>query len=46
MRRLHFPKSEYDTNGENTKEAAKLLSNGVDSDNTDLWWALKSNGQY
>ena len=46
MRRLHFPKSEYDTNAENTKEAAKHLSNGIDSDNTDLWWALKSNGQY
>lgn len=45
MRRLKFPKNEYDGNQENTEAAANFLSGG-DTFNSDLWWALKSNGQY
>ncbi len=46
QRRLHFAQKEYNNNGAETTAAAALLSNGEDSDATDLWWALKSNGQY
>ena len=30
----------------NTEAACAFLQGGQDSDNADLWWALKSNGQY
>lgn len=43
IRRLKFPKSEYDGNEANTVAAAAFLSNGKDSFGTDLWWAKKSN---
>ena len=46
MRRLHFPESEYNGNRANTEAACAFLPGGQDSDNADLWWALKSNGQY
>lgn len=46
QRRLHFPQKEYNNNRDNTTAAVQSLSTKVDSDNTDLWWALKSNGSY
>lgn len=46
MRRLEFPKNEYDGNEANTVAACAYLPGGVDSHNADLWWAKKSNGQY
>lgn len=42
QRRLHFAQKEYNNNKANTEAAAAFLSNGNDSDNTDLWWALKN----
>lgn len=41
QRRLRFPDSEYNTNKEHVEAAVKMLSNGKDSNGTDLWWALK-----
>ncbi|MCH5329412.1 MAG: SusD/RagB family nutrient-binding outer membrane lipoprotein [Alistipes sp.] len=41
MRRIRFGKDEYDNNSANVRAAISLLSNGSDSDNTELWWALK-----
>lgn len=46
QRRLHFAQKEYNNNGTETTAAVALLNGGVDSDAADLWWALKSNGQY
>lgn len=45
MRRLKFPLTEYNGNRENTEAAAAFLSGG-DKFSSDLWWALKANGQY
>lgn len=42
QRRLRFAFSEYQTNLANVTAAAAMLSNGRDSDNTDLWWAKKN----
>lgn len=41
QRRLRFTQSEYGANPANVAAAAKFLSNGQDTDNTDLWWAKK-----
>lgn len=46
QRRLRFARSEYNVNQENVEAAVKMLSNGNDSNGTDLWWAMKSNGSY
>ncbi len=46
VRRLHFPQSEYNGNRINTEAACSFLPGGADSDNADLWWALKTDGQY
>lgn len=46
QRRLRFADSEYNNNKENVMAAVSMLSNGKDSNGTDLWWALKENGQY
>lgn len=43
QRRLRFPESEYNTNKANVQDAVKMLSNGKDSNGTDLWWAKKAN---
>jgi len=42
QRRLRFSEDEYSTNSANVQAAVKMLSNGQDSDNTDLWWAKKN----
>lgn len=42
QRRLRFTQSEYGANLVNVADAVKLLSNGKDTDNTDLWWAKKN----
>ncbi len=42
QRRLRFSEDEYSTNSVNVQAAVKMLSNGEDSDNTDLWWAKKN----
>ena len=42
QRRLRFSLSEYQTNNANVTAAVGMLSNGQDSDNTDLWWAKKN----
>ena len=42
QRRLRFSLSEYQTNNANVTAAVSMLSNGQDSDNTDLWWAKKN----
>ena len=41
QRRLRFSEDEYASNGENVTEACTFLSNGQDTDATDLWWAKK-----
>ena len=46
QRRVHFAESEYNTNKANTEAAVKLINGGADTNGADLWWALKSNGQY
>ena len=46
QRRLRFPQSEYQNNPDNVNAAVSMLSNGQDTNGTDLWWALKSNGKY
>ncbi|MDE7127220.1 MAG: SusD/RagB family nutrient-binding outer membrane lipoprotein, partial [Bacteroidales bacterium] len=46
QRRLRFPQSEYQNNPENVNAAVAYLSNGKDTNGTDLWWAQKSNGSY
>ena len=46
QRRLRFSEDEYSRNGANVREAVTFLSNGVDGDNTDLWWALRSGSKY
>lgn len=46
QRRLRFPQSEYQNNPENVQAAVSMLSNGQDTNGTDLWWAMKANGQY
>ena len=45
QRRLRFSKSEYDRNGDNVNAAAGMLQGG-DTDNTELWWALKDVKRY
>lgn len=40
VRRLPFPQSQYQGNGENVKKAVQMLG-GDDVANTDLWWAKK-----
>lgn len=40
VRRLPFPQSQYQGNGENVKKAVQMLG-GDDTANTDLWWAKK-----
>lgn len=42
QRRLRFSEDEYQSNEENVKEAVSFLSNGQDTDATDLWWAKKN----
>lgn len=42
QRRLRFSEDEYQSNEENVKEAISFLSNGQDTDATDLWWAKKN----
>ena len=46
QRRLRFTRSEYNNNKANVEEAVSMLSNGKDSNGTDLWWAMKENGTY
>lgn len=46
QRRLRFAFSEYNNNKTNTEAATGMLSNGKDSNGTDLWWAMKENGSY
>lgn len=46
QRRLRFAQSEYNTNRTNVEAAVGMLSNGVDSNGTDLWWAMKEDGSY
>ena len=46
QRRLRFPQSEYQNNPENVNAAVAYLSNGKDTNGTDLWWTQKSNGSY
>ena len=46
QRRLRFSIDEYDRNKENVEAAVQMLSNGIDGDNTDLWWALQSGSKY
>lgn len=40
VRRLPFPQSQYQGNGENVNEAVRMLG-GDDAAYTDLWWAKK-----
>ena len=42
QRRLRFSEDEYASNGTNVTEACSFLSNGQDTDATDLWWAKKN----
>lgn len=42
QRRLRFADTEYNTNKENVEAAVSMLSDGKDSNGTDLWWALKN----
>lgn len=46
QRRIRFAQNEYNTNNKNVTAAVALLSNGKDSNGTDLWWALKADGNY
>lgn len=46
QRRLRFSIDEYSSNNANVTAAVRMLSNGTDSENTDLWWALKSGSKY
>lgn len=46
QRRLRFTRSEYNNNKANVEAAVGMLSNGKDSNGTDLWWAMKQNGTY
>lgn len=46
QRRLRFTLSEYNNNKANVEAAVGMLSNGKDSNGTDLWWAMKENGTY
>lgn len=46
QRRLRFALSERNNNTANTEAAVGMLSNGKDSNGTDLWWAMKENGNY
>lgn len=46
QRRLRFSIDEYNNNKENVTAAVQMLSNNIDGDNTDLWWALKSGSKY
>ncbi|MCD8312884.1 MAG: SusD/RagB family nutrient-binding outer membrane lipoprotein, partial [Bacteroidales bacterium] len=39
QRRLRFSETEYNNNAENTRDAVSMLSNGQDTDATELWWA-------
>lgn len=41
QRRLRFSEDEYQSNKENVEAACSYLSNGQDTDATDLWWAKK-----
>lgn len=41
QRRLRFSEDEYRSNTKNVEEACTFLSNGQDTDATDLWWAKK-----
>lgn len=41
MRRLHYPQSEYDNNGDNLRGGVQLLG-GPDEYGTDVWWAKKN----
>ena len=36
----------YNNNKANVEAAVSMLSNGKDSNGTDLWWAMKENGTY
>lgn len=42
QRRLRFSEDEYNTNKASIEEACTFLSNGKDTDATDLWWAKKN----
>lgn len=46
QRRLRFSEDEYSRNAANTQAAVQMLSNGIDGDNTELWWALKDVKRY
>lgn len=46
QRRIHFTLSEYNNNKANVEAAVGMLSNGKDSNGTDLWWAMKEDGTY
>lgn len=46
QRRIRFADTEYNTNKENVEVAVSMLNGGKDSNGADLWWALKSNGNY
>ena len=46
QRRLRFSQSEYNNNRANVEAAVQMLSTKSDSDNTELWWALKSEKKY
>ena len=46
QRRTRFSEDEYSRNSANVQAAVQMLSNGIDGDNTDLWWALKSGSKY
>lgn len=46
QRRARFSQKEYNTNTANVEAACAFLSNGQDSNGTDLWWAKKTNGSY
>lgn len=45
QRRLRFSQSEYDRNADNVTAAAAMLQGG-DTDNSELWWALKDIKRY
>ncbi len=42
QRRLRFPRSEYNVNKANVDAAVQMLSNGQDTNGTELWWAQKN----
>ncbi len=43
VRRLQYPKTEYDNNFENVKDAVNKYLNGKDKGNINVWWDKKNN---